>query len=78
MKKKIIYTDEPLGELKRVEDFLPSPAALAGCEDNVRVTITLSKGSIAFFKKNAKKYKTPYQTMIRRVLDSYVARFGKK
>ena len=73
MKKKIEYTDEPLGKLRVVEDFLPSPEQLAFKEENVRVTISLSKSSVEFFKQQAKKHRTPYQKMIRRLLDLYVA-----
>jgi hypothetical protein len=29
MSKKIQYSDEPLGKLKIIEDFLPSPKTLA-------------------------------------------------
>ena len=69
--KKIKYTDEPLGELRVVDDFLPSPDKLVFKEENVKVTITLSKASIDFFKKEAKKHHTHYQKMIRRLLDIY-------
>ena len=54
-RNKIKYTDEPLGEVRIIEDFLPSPDQLVFKEDNVKVTITLSKASIDFFKKEAKK-----------------------
>ena len=74
MNKKIKYTDEPMN-FKVVEDFLPPPEELAIKEDNVRVTITLSKESVAFFKDWAEKTHSHYQTMIRRILDSYVARY---
>ena len=70
-RKKIKYTDEPLGEVRIVDDFLPSPDQLVFKEDNVKVTITLSKSSIDFFKKEAKKHHTQYQKMIRRLLDIY-------
>ena len=69
--KKIKYTDEPLGELRVIDDFLPSPDQLVFKEENVKVTITLSKASIDFFKKEAKKHHTQYQKMIRRLLDLY-------
>lgn len=49
MKKKIEYTDEPM-EAKVIEDFLPSPDELAMKDDNVRVTITLSRESVKFFR----------------------------
>ena len=70
-KKTIKYTDEPLGDVRIVDDFLPSPDQLVFKEDNVKVTITLSKASINFFKKEAKKHHTQYQKMIRRLLDVY-------
>ena len=71
--KKIKYTDEPLGELRIVDDFLPSPEELIFKEENVKITITLSKSSIEFFKKVAKKNHTQYQKMIKRLLDYYTA-----
>ncbi len=74
MKKKITYTNEPLGKVKRVDDFLPSPNELAFKEETVKVTIALSKASIDFFKDQAKKHDTQYQKMIRRLLDEYTAR----
>ena len=42
MKKKIVYTDEPMGDVEVVADFLPSPAQLAFKEDGVKVTLALS------------------------------------
>lgn len=75
MKKRIKYTNEPLGKLKVVRDFLPPPEELAFKEEGVKVTMILSKTSIEFFKRAAKKYHTPYQTMIRRLIDAYTARF---
>ena len=74
MKKKITYTNEPLGKVKRADDFLPSPDELAFKEETVKVTIALSKASIDFFKDQAKKHDTQYQKMIRRLLDEYTAR----
>ena len=73
MKQKIKYTDEPMGKIKVVSDFLPSPEELALKDETVKVTIALSKTSIDFFKKEAKKYNTQYQKMIRRLLDEYAA-----
>jgi len=71
MNTKIKYTDEPIGEIKIVKDFLPSPSELAFREESVKVTISLSKKSIEFFKSEASKYHTQYQRMIRQLLDSY-------
>jgi predicted DNA binding CopG/RHH family protein len=41
-------------------------------EDQVKVTIGLSKSSVDFFKKEARRHHTQYQKMIRRLLDLYV------
>ena len=73
MSKKIKYTDEPLGDLKIVEDFLPSPEELTFKDDTVKITISLSRSSVDFFKREAKKHDTHYQKMIRRLLDAYTA-----
>jgi len=73
MKRKIKYTDEPMGNLKVISDFLPSPEELALKDETVKVTIALSKRSVDFFKNEAKKYNTQYQKMIRRLLDEYTA-----
>ena len=73
--KKVKYTDEAINA-KVIEDFLPSPEHLVPKEDNVKVTLSLSKKSVDFFKHQAKKNKTPYQTMIRSLLDHYTQNFG--
>jgi predicted DNA binding CopG/RHH family protein len=73
MAAKIKYTDEPMGKVKVISDFLPSPEELALKDETVKVTIALSKTSIEFFKKKAKKHNTQYQKMIRRLLDEYTA-----
>jgi hypothetical protein len=71
MTAKIKYTDEPLGRLKVVPDFLPDPKELAIREEGVKVTIALSKRSVEFFKREAERHGTQYQRMIRRLLDTY-------
>ena len=73
MKRKIIYTDEPMGKVRVIPDFLPSPEELALKDETVKVTLALSKSSVEFFKSEAKKHHTQYQKMIRRLLDLYVA-----
>ncbi len=75
MKKKIKYTDEPIGEPRVIRDFLPSPAELALEEESVKVTMHLSQSCVDFFKKQAKKHHTQYQKMIRKVLDLYVEHY---
>jgi hypothetical protein len=73
MKEKIKYTDEPIGKVRAIKDFLPSPEELLLKEETVKVTIALSKASVDFFKTEAKKYNTQYQKMIRRLLDEYAS-----
>jgi len=74
MKEKIKYKNEPMGKLMVVSDFLPSPEELVLKDETVKVTISLSKTSVEFFKSEAKKYNTQYQKMIRRLLDEYTGR----
>jgi predicted DNA binding CopG/RHH family protein len=71
MSAKIKYTDEPLGDLEIIQDFLPSPEELTFKDDTVKITISLSRSSVDFFKREAKKHDTQYQKMIRRLLDAY-------
>ena len=77
MKSKIKYTDEPMGELRVIKDFLPRPDQLVLKEENIKVTIALKKSSIEFFKKNAKEHRTSYQKMIRQVIDWYASHYKK-
>ena len=74
MKKRIEYTDEPMEKIKITKDFLPSPEELIFKDQTVKVTISLSKSSVDYFKQIAKSYNTQYQKMIRRLLDEYVSR----
>ena len=77
MKSKTKYTDEPMGRLKVVEDFLPPPEQLVLKEENVKVTIALNKSSIEFFKREAERYHTSYQKMIRRLIELYASKHKK-
>ena len=74
MKKQIKYTNEPMEEVKIINDFLPSPEELIFKDKTVKVTIALSKSSVDYFKQVAKSYNTQYQKMIRRLLDEYVSK----
>jgi hypothetical protein len=71
MSARIRYTNEPLGRLRIVRDFLPLPEDLVFRDEGVKVTIALSKRSVEFFKGEARKHNTQYQRMIRRLLDAY-------
>jgi hypothetical protein len=52
-KTKIKYTNEPMGKLRVIKDFLPSPDQLILKEENVKITISLKKSSVEFFRKEA-------------------------
>jgi predicted DNA binding CopG/RHH family protein len=77
MKSKIDYTKGEIGKVKIVKDFLPLPSELVLKDDNVKVTLSLSRRSIEFFKREAKKQSVPYQKMIRALVDSYAERVEK-
>ena len=63
--------------MRIIEDFLPPPDQLVFREDGIKVTMMLSKSSVDYFKKAAQKYHTPYQKMIRNLIDIYVSRLSQ-
>lgn len=75
IKKEIEYTDEDLGDIEVVHDFLPRPDELVLKKESVKVTLSSSKNSVAFFKKMAKKNHTQYQKMIRALIDRYAEEY---
>jgi predicted DNA binding CopG/RHH family protein len=78
MKHTPRYTDEKLGRIEVIEDFLPPPDQLVLKDKGVKVTISLSKRSVDFFKAHAARSRVPYQKMIRNLLDGYVARYAER
>ena len=74
--KKQLDNNQPIGKLKIVDDFLPSPEELAKAEEIQKVTISLNKRSIEFFKEQANKNNTKYQRMIRGLLEKYAERYS--
>ena len=78
MSAKIKYTDEPLGKLRVVPNFLPPPEDLVFREEGIKVTLALSKRSVEFFKQEAVKHHTQYQRMIRRLLDAYAEHHAQR
>ena len=55
MNKRIAYSDGPIGDVKVVRDFLPAPADMVVMEDQVKVTIGLSKAGVDFFRDAARQ-----------------------
>ena len=76
--RPIKYTAGEIGRVKVIDDFLPSPDALVAREDNVKVTLGLSRKSVEFFKRAAKQRRVPYQRMIRALVDAYAERQDKR
>ena len=77
MKKRIKYTNEPIGEVRVVRDFLPPPDQLVFKEEAIKVTLALSRRSVEFFKAEAARHCTQYQKMIRRLLDQYAEHYSR-
>jgi len=65
------FSKGEVGRVRIVEDFLPSPDRLVLREDNVKVTLSLSQRSVAFFKRAARQRRVPYQRMIRALVVAY-------
>lgn len=79
MKKKTVeYTNKSLGKIRIVKDFLPKPEALVLKDESIKITLSLSKNTISFFKEEAKRNHSQYQKMIRSLLDQYTNHYQKK
>lgn len=78
MKKKTVkYSNEPLGRVKVIDDFLPKPEDLVFKDENVKITLSLNKSTVDFFKKQARRHHSKYQKMIRTLLDRYSERYRR-
>jgi hypothetical protein len=75
--RTVKYTAGEIGSVRIVEDFLPPPEALVAREDNVKVTLSLSRRSVEFFKRAAKSQRVPYQRMIPALVDAYADKQDK-
>ncbi len=76
--RTVKYTAGEIGRLRVVKDFLPAPDALVPREENVKVTLSLSRRSVDFFKHAAKARRVPYQRMIRALVDAYAEKQAGK
>ena len=60
MKAGSDYTDEPLGDIKVVDDFLPPPKELVIKEENVKVTLGFTKlNEVWIFSRKKRRNITP-------------------
>ena len=61
MSKTVKYADEPIGKIKIIPDFLPSHEDLVLKEETTKVTLSMTKSSLDFFKRIAKSKNIQYQ-----------------
>ena len=54
-RKSVNYAEGDIGKVRAVSDFLPPPDALVAREENVKVTIELSRRSVDDAKHAVKK-----------------------
>ena len=74
MKKRVRYTDEPMGDILPIADLLPPPEVLSQAPRRVRVTLELDAESLALLKQQAADHHVHYQKMIGSVLNAYAHR----
>lgn len=72
------YTKGEIGRVRVVEDFLPPPEELVVSDETVKVTLTLTRRSLDFFKREALRNRVPYQRMIRALVDGYSQRAARR
>lgn len=78
MRKKIVYTDEPMKIGKQMpRSFLPPPEDLVLYYPTQKITLALTTQTLQFFKQQARKHRVPYQKMIRNLLDHYARQAGQ-
>lgn len=79
---KNIYTNpeksvaEALDSAVVIEDFLPPPSELVKKSNKEKITISIDSDCVSFFKSQAKKNHTKYQTMMNEVLSQYAKHFA--
>ena len=67
---------EALDSAVLAADFLPSPSELVKKTTKEKITISIDSDCINFFKKEAKKNNTKYQTMMNEVLSQYAKHYA--
>jgi hypothetical protein len=76
MKRKMTDLNKPIGKMIRIDDFLPPPENLVIPEETIKVTLSLKKSSVDFFKCQAEQYHAKYQKMIRELVDRYATQYS--
>ena len=67
---------ESLDSAILVADFLPPPSELVKKSTKEKITISIDSDCINFFKIEAKKNHTKYQTMMNEVLSQYAKHYA--
>ena len=81
---KSIYTNpgsalgKALEEAVVAEDFLPPPSELVKKSAKEKITISIDSDCINFFKAEARKNHTKYQTMMNEVLSQYAKHYAAR
>ena len=79
---KSIYSNPEKSVMKALDsavlvaDFLPPPAELVKKSTKEKITISIDSDCINFFKAEAKKNNTKYQTMMNEVLSQYAKHYA--
>jgi len=74
--RKMTDKNRPIGRMTQVDDFLPPPEKLVLPEETVKVTLSLKRSSVEFFKHQAQLHHAKYQKMIRELVDRYATRYS--
>jgi len=76
MRKKTVDLNKPIGKMMKIDDFLLPPEKLVMPEETIKVTLSLKKSSVDFFKRQAEQCHTKYQKMIRELVDRYTTQYA--
>ena len=68
---------ESLDSAVVIEDFLPPPGELVKKTQKEKITISIDADCIRFFKIEAEKHNTKYQTMMNEVLSQYARHYAE-
>lgn len=75
-KSKTKFDDKPATKANGFKSLMPSLDKLAQKEDSIKITLSLTKASVEYFKNEAAKREVCYQVMIRNLIDEYVKHFS--
>jgi predicted DNA binding CopG/RHH family protein len=77
-KNKTRSADKIVEKSNSFKNLMPSLDKLAQKEDSIKVTLSLTKASVEYFKNEASKREVCYQVMIRNLIDEYVKHFSNQ